>query len=115
MKNLTITVDELGSVSVFRCAGEIDTDTHDFLRHELDRIMKTGAKKLVLDMSGVEYVSSAGWSDFVSHGNTLKAAGGDLRLAAMQIQINDMFEIVGFNDLLNAYPTVEEAVRSFSA
>ena len=67
----------------------------------------------MLDLAGVTYISSAGWSDFVSHTNTLKKDNGDLKLAAMRDQIKDMYDMVGFSDLLVSYPSVDEAVKAF--
>lgn len=75
-----------------------------------------GAEKaqVVLDMSSVYYMSSAGLRDIISGLKTAKRLGGDLHLAGIQGRLKPVFEMVGLDSLSFFYESVDDAIASFS-
>jgi anti-anti-sigma factor len=69
-------------------------------------------KKLVVDLSGVDYISSAGLRSFLLLGKRVKAAGGTLALSGMQGMVRDVFDMSGFATIFPVYATIEEAVEA---
>jgi len=64
MSDIKISVSESGSddaISIIRVDGVIDTLTATQLEEVLDRLLKRGRFHLILDLAGVDYISSAGW------------------------------------------------------
>lgn len=94
--------------------GRIDHDTAPTLEKRFERIFKKGQYKLVVDLSGVDYISSAGLRALVS---ALKEARrfnrGDVRLAGMSPKLEAAFHLVGFHHLFQMFPQVVDAVGSF--
>lgn len=111
MEGISIQLESLEAMpdlSVLRIHGYIDTSTANELQNELERCLQSGRTNLLLDMSDVDYVSSAGWGIFISVVRSARDRGGDLCLAGMQPEVQDVFELLEFRSILDAYPRVED-------
>ena len=73
-----------------------------------------GHHQMVLDLSQVEFMSSAGLRAILVTLKESRGKGGDLRLAAPQAAVEKVLKISGFTSFLKCYPTVEQALASFS-
>lgn len=69
---------------------------------------------LVLDLSGLEYVSSAGLRCLMIAAREAKARAGRIVVAAMQPVVAEIFQISRFNLVLEVFPTLREALASVS-
>ena len=64
----------------------------------------------VIDLAGVDYVSSAGLRVILLAGKRLKAGGGRLALAGLRDNVREVFEMSGFLTLFPVLPTVDAAL-----
>jgi anti-sigma B factor antagonist len=71
--------------------------------------------RIVVDLTHVEFVASAGWGAFTAEFRNVRKAGGDIRLAAMSPDVQDVFFLLELDSFINAYETVDEAIASFEA
>jgi len=101
-------------VSVLSVQGYVDTTTSAELEESLKRLLKKGRFNIVIDLGGVNYISSAGWGIFISEIKSIRENGGDLKLAAMIGDVYEVFELLEFQTILQSFDTVEEAVKSFA-
>jgi anti-anti-sigma factor len=111
---MEVTAELLGHTTVVRVVGSVDGLTADTLTGALQSHVDEGRIRLVCDLSGVEYTSSAGLRALLG---TLKAArqqGGDFRLAAVQPGVHRILELSGFTSILKLYGDVDTAVASFA-
>ncbi|MEO5762598.1 MAG: STAS domain-containing protein [Vicinamibacteria bacterium] len=101
-----------GGVVVF-VTGRIDSNTSD----ELERLVlaKGGEPRLVVDLSGVEYVSSAGLRVFLMLAKKMKSASGRLGLCALPASVRQVFDLAGFTSLFVVEPTVEQALQRLAS
>lgn len=106
--------EENPEVSVISVKGYIDTTTSGQLEESLKRVLKKGDYNIVIDLGGVNYISSAGWGIFISEIKSIRENGGDLKLASMTGDVYEVFELLEFQTILNSYDTLEEAVKGFS-
>ena len=83
-----------------------DAEQFESIVHTL---IQSGARKFVLDASGLDYIDSAGIGALVSALSNVKKAGGELRLAGAKDRIVRLFTMTGVDKLLSIYPTVEAA------
>ena len=69
MENISISLQESKSkhISEIRVDGVIDTITANELEEVIDSLIKRERYRIILDLAGVEYISSAGWGIFISH------------------------------------------------
>lgn len=104
-----------GDVTVATISGRIDSMTADRLTEALGAPLKGGRIRLVADFSGVDYTSSAGLRSLLISVKESRRLGGDLRLAALQPEVERVLQIAGFTSILKVYPDVASAVSSFAA
>ena len=92
----------------------IVTNQDSLREDERIRITQQGASQLVADLSQVEFMSSAGLRAILAALKEARQHGGDLRLAAAQPGVEKILKISGFTSILKAYPSVDEALSSFT-
>ena len=102
-------------ISVISVGGFIDTTTSSELEESLKRLLKQGQFNIVVDLGSVNYISSAGWGIFISEIKEIRENGGDLKLAAMIGDVYEVFELLEFQTILEAFDSVGEAVDSFGS
>lgn len=116
-KNMNITTNDYGDVLVLTPEGRIDHANSDNFRSALtpfvERCTGTG-QKLVLDLAGVDYISSAGLRCFMLAEKQAKAQGGTIVVAAMQPVVKEIFEISRFTLVFATFATVRDAVAKLS-
>ncbi|MBF0343779.1 MAG: STAS domain-containing protein [Nitrospirae bacterium] len=95
---------------IFSVSGRLDaTSVGQFEKHIMEFINK-GEKKLMFDLSGVEYVSSAGLRGILTTSKALKAQGGELRLIVCAGPVMEVFKITGLSSIFKIFNTLEAAL-----
>ncbi|UCE08164.1 MAG: STAS domain-containing protein, partial [bacterium] len=102
-----------GDIALVKIKGYIDTTTSSEVSTKLNELINDGTYQLVIDMGGVNYVSSAGWGSFVGEIRNIRENGGDLKIVQMTPDVLEVFEMLEFNRILDYYETIEEAVNDF--
>jgi anti-anti-sigma factor len=100
-------------VSVLRVSGYVDTTTSPDLERRLQALLREQRFHIVVDLAGVEYISSAGWGIFISEIREIRENGGDLKLAGMIQDVREVFDLLEFENILKAYADADLAVSSF--
>jgi anti-sigma B factor antagonist len=72
-------------------------------------LLQQGKKKIVLDMSALDYVDSAGIGTLVACLSNVKKAGGEMRLAAPNARVSRLLSMTGVDKLVASYPSLSEA------
>jgi anti-anti-sigma factor len=111
---MDVAIEQVGSASVVRISGSVDGLTADALQTALQEQIETGGTRLVGDLSGVEYTSSAGLRALLAALKLARQKGGDLRLAAVRPTVFRVLELSGFTSILKLYPDVDAALASFA-
>lgn len=118
MENISISLSESGqdrSVSEIRVDGVIDTLTAGELEEVIVSLLKRGRYRIIFDLAGVDYISSAGWGIFISHIKDVRSHGGDIKLANMIPNVYEIYQLLEFDNVLQAFGSVEEARERFDA
>ncbi len=95
--------------------GSVETTNASALEEAIERVVNNRCYQIVVDLSGVNYISSAGWGIFISEIKRIRRNGGDIKLASMVPGVREVFELLEFNNILKPYHTKEEAIRDFVA
>lgn len=87
-------------------------DAEDFHK-TIQSFLDEGRKNVIIDMSDVSFVDSAGLGILVRGYTTLKNAGGEMKLAAISNKVSGVLAVTKLNSVFEQYPSVEEASNSF--
>lgn len=110
---MEINASEMKRVQLFEVIGRVDSSNATELGTALDKVVDEGKANLVLDLGGVDYMSSAGLREMVRVLKRVKRTGGDLRIANPSDRVKEVLELAGLDTIFEIYPTQVEAVGSF--
>jgi anti-sigma B factor antagonist len=116
MKGIDVYVEEAPQnrgVSILRVSGYVDTTTSPELERRLQALLREKRYHIVVDLSRVEYISSAGWGIFISEIREIREKTGDLKLAGMIPDVREVFDLLEFENILQAYSDADLAAASF--
>jgi anti-anti-sigma factor len=115
---MNVTSRRFANAIVVHVAGRLDQDTCEAFRGDLLRLVEDAAHAggaVVLDLSALEYVSSAGLRCFMLASRQAKAHHGRIFVAALQPMVAEIFEISHFNLVFQVFPSVREALGAVSS
>lgn len=115
---MNVTSRRFANAVVVHVAGRLDQETCESFRGELTGLVEKSAREggaIVLDLSSLEYVSSAGLRCFMLASRQAKAQHGRIFVAAMQPMVSEIFAISHFNLVFQVFPTVRDALGTVSA
>ncbi len=95
---MTITQQKNGTTLTLAPEGRLDTMTSPELEAVLQKSLD-GVESLVLDFSGLNYISSAGLRVLLSAHKAMSAKGG-MKVCHVNETIREIFEVTGFSDIL---------------
>jgi len=110
---MKIKIQDQADISVVSLEGNIMQEDVSMFRNRLDDLMHNGRVKVVLDMNGVSYLSSMCLAVIIDTKNRLAAQKGDLKLAAVNQLIKNLFEMTRLIKKIEIYDSVEDATAAF--
>jgi anti-sigma B factor antagonist len=94
--------------------GRIDSSTAPKFMEVLSKVMDAGRYKIVIDLSGVQFLSSAGLRVLITAQKNCKRYNrGEVILAAVPETIHSVFDLAGFTSIFKIFPDVPSAVGEF--
>jgi anti-anti-sigma factor len=102
-----------GDVIVAAITGSLDSITSPQAQQAFDALVAKGAKKLAVDCSALDYISSAGLRVLLGLAKQLSAKGGSLRTFGLNPTVKEVFEISGFSMIFRVFPGEREALAGF--
>ncbi|MBQ1535790.1 MAG: STAS domain-containing protein [Ruminococcus sp.] len=81
--------------------GRLDTLSSPELEEKLEPELENDTEKLIFDLSGLEYISSAGLRVLLSATKEMDSNGGEMTVTNVRGEIMEVFEVTGFSDFLN--------------
>ena len=113
MAEFSTNIREIGSVSVLEVKGYIDAHTAPQLEGAINELITKNMYRIVVDFDGLKYISSAGLGVFMAFIETVRSNEGDIKLAATQPNVFNIFDLLGFPLLYEITDSVDEAVSKF--
>lgn len=111
MSTLSINTNMQDGVSIVTVSGRVDSESAPQLDAALVQAAAQGQGRTVLDLKGVDYMSSAGLRAVVKASQAAQAAGGELRLAAVSDAVEVVMRTVGMLQMFKLYTTSGEAAK----
>jgi len=100
-----------GQALVVALKGRLDANSAGEVEEKLAGLLEQGLRKLVLDMTEVEYISSAGLRVLLSAAQKMNRLEGQLSLCALSQYVGEVFEISGFSSIFTITPSRQEALE----
>ncbi len=110
---MEIQVTETKGVTVVVPTGDLDMEAADQIRRTLTELIDKGQLKLVMDLGSVGYIDSSGLGTLVAAMKQARAAGGNLKLCALQDDVRSIFEMTRLIKVMAVHATRQEAVASW--
>ncbi len=108
-----IEVTPQSKATLISVSGRIDSMTSAELGSGLSGAIEQGHVNIVLDLSQVEYMSSAGLRELVAALKKVKRLSGDMRLAQPTRRVREVLEMAGLDTIFLIFDTQIEAVDSY--
>jgi anti-anti-sigma factor len=102
-------------VTVLRLSGDLDSKTYPDLDTQADALIAAGARNILLDLSDVQFMGSAGLRAMHGISNKLKgsAGGGQVKLLNPSEPVARVLKTLGFDQFFEIHSTYDAAVQSF--
>jgi anti-sigma B factor antagonist len=112
--SMEISTKEFKHCNMVSVSGRVDSATAPQFSQALEALMEKGTYKFVVDMSALEYMSSAGFRALlVAQRNCKRYNRGEVVLASVPDRIREALELAGFTELFKTFDEPLEAVGSF--
>ncbi len=107
----TIKEDE---ITVLNINGEVDASSSIQLDDSLGAVVSSGDLKILIDCSGLNYISSAGLGVFMSYIDDINTKNIKLAFVGPNDKVMNVFDILGLDQLLTIVKTKEEAISKIN-
>ncbi len=105
--------EQQGDVYILRIKGRLDAVSAPIAEKKIFESIKRSEYKILIDMSGVNYLSSAGMRMLLSTTKRLRALSGKLYLSNLSVEVLDVLKMSGFDHILDVFSTEQDAFRQF--
>lgn len=113
MKNFSISIREVDTVSVLEISGELDAHTASHLENSLKSLIDQNKILIIVNFSRLDYIASAGLGVFMAYIEDVRGLGGDIKLTNMNDRVYNVFDLLGFPSLYDILRDEKEAVDQF--
>jgi anti-anti-sigma factor len=97
--------------SLVTVEGRVDTTNANEFEKSMLGVVEGGATKIVLDCTGLNYISSSGLRVFLIVQKKMIAIKGKFALCCLQPEIKEIFDISGFSSIFSIYADTETAIK----
>lgn len=111
---MKINVTEQNGASIMALEGRMDATTTAVFESASRGLLDNDTRKVVVDMTALEYISSAGLRGILGMVKSMKAASGALAFCGLQPMVAEVFRISGFNAILSVYDTLDAALAALT-
>lgn len=104
---------ESGVVTILRVTGEIDEGRQEELRKVFNACQRDGRVNVVLNLSGLTYVSWMGLGVLIERQRQMRQSGGNIRVAGMNLQGERLLRMAGAKNVFELYKSETKAVQQY--
>ncbi|GAB4378427.1 MAG: STAS domain-containing protein [Calditrichia bacterium] len=100
-------------ISILNIQGFLDAHTAPDFENELQNLLKEERYKVIVNLDGLQYISSAGLGVFMGVIEDIRSKQGDLKICCAAPKVFKVFDLLGFPSLYEFYSAEEEAIKKF--
>jgi anti-anti-sigma factor len=110
---MEIREDKKGDIVILGLKGRLDSITSNKLEEKFLALSDQGEKKVIVDFSQLDYISSTGLRVLLMVSKRLQGTKGKIVLSSMQDRVKEVFDIAGFSSIFTIFHSQEEAIKWF--
>ncbi len=103
---------QVGEVSIVKLAGRLDSSTAQPAEEKFAQMLGSGTPRLAIDMSGLEYISSAGLRVLLVIAKKVQQANGRIVLFGLVPTVREVFAVSGFDKIFAIQADADAAVAA---
>ena len=107
--------EQQGDVTIVAANGRIDSTTAKGFGERLTGLIRSGSRQVIIDLSEVAYISSAGLRSLLVAGKLIDDNDGQLFLCGLSREIQRLFDLSGFTDLFSISASRDESIAQFGS
>lgn len=104
---------EDGGIVTITIVGQLIIGNRQDLKNLIHDALERGGRKFVIDCAKTGYIDSSGLGALVSMARKVRETGGELRIAALNEDLQSLFELTKLDTLFKITDTVEQALQGF--
>jgi len=108
---MNVQVETSKEYTIVSVEGRIDSTNAGEFEKPMMKVIDGGCAKLILDCSGLNYISSSGLRIFLIVLKKMIAVNGQFSLCNLQPGIKEIFDISGFSSIFSVFPDKEAALK----
>lgn len=94
---------------VIKINGDVDASSSIFLDEAIDKAVKHGHKRIIVDGQGLNYISSAGLGVFMSRIQDFETNNINMVIFGLKEKVQNVFQILGLDQLIKIVETRSQA------
>ena len=110
---MQISVTDEDGIRVARIEGDLDGQTAAGAQEELLAVTGAESCRMLIDLEGLRFISSAGLRVLLVVAKELQRLGGALRICCANESVRSVFEIAGFDTIIPMHDARQEALGAF--
>jgi anti-anti-sigma factor len=99
------------NITVITVTGRMDAFTAPVFEKSLSELIAQGEHTFVVNLSALEYISSAGLRSILASAKQLKSKNGEIIFAGLRGAVEEVFKISGFHSIFKVFDTEEKALK----
>ncbi len=108
---MEITKSDQGGVATVAINGRLDAVSAVDAEKEFSSLLEEGKDKMLIDLAGLDYISSAGLRVLLVVAKRIQQTGGKVALSNLADNVKEVFEISGFSSIFKIYDSNDEAAE----
>jgi anti-sigma B factor antagonist len=113
MENFEVAREDQLDVSILRLKGFLDAHTAPKFEQAIQQLLIEHRYKIIVSMSDLNYISSAGLGVFMGFIEEIRENNGDIKLSNMSEKVYKVFDLLGFPALYQIFKGEEEAAKKY--
>ena len=111
--NFSVTIRQNGPVSVLDVSGRLTSFEVGALRESVSRLLNQGRKKIVLNLSALQYLDSSGIGELARVYVSVVKDSGEMKVVGLSPKVEEILKITQLYQVFPEFPSEEAALQSF--
>lgn len=110
---LAVASDTQDGVALFRLSGSLEIANVSEAKELTAAAFDSEPPKILFDLSGIDYIDSAGLGFLIGTLRRANQANGTVRVCGLSAYLTGVFKIVNLQNILEVFPNEEKALEAF--